>query len=114
MPFLPAPQPCWLIEQEGDWLGCGRDWNLAVWLSVRVWGDELAAGAQTVGPPVIRRADGLCVQLLCEACGRWLADPETLAPLHGMSRDDVLGLASEYGWMGERCPGCQDAPYPLC
>lgn len=107
MPFKPAADRCWLILQEGDWLGCGRTPDRAVWLAAKIWGDEIAEGAQTVGPPVIRRADGLCVQVLCERCGRWLADPETAAPLHGESEAAVLALAAEYGWVGERCPACR-------
>ncbi len=106
MPFVPAREPCWLIEQEGDWLGCGRDFPRAVRLAAAIWGDELAAGAKTVGPPVLRRADLVCVQLLCDRCGRWLADPQTLAPLHGVTEADVLVLAQEDGWVGERCPVC--------
>jgi len=109
MPFQPAPQPCWLILAEEDWLGCGRAFDAAVWLAARVWGEEIAAGAQTEGPPVLRRADGLCVQVLCAGCGRWLADPETAAPLHGLSVPDVLALAAEHGWAGERCPSCRRA-----
>ncbi len=106
MPFQPAREPCWLILAEDDWLGCGRDFHADVWLAARVWGDEIAAGAHTNGPPVLRRADGLCVQVLCAGCGRWLADWETAAPLHGPTAADVLVLAAENGWVGERCPAC--------
>ncbi|WP_328344692.1 hypothetical protein [Micromonospora sp. NBC_00421] len=109
MPFMPALEPCWLIEMEGDWLGCGRDFDRAVRLAAAIWGDEMQAGAVTVGPPTLRRADLPCVQLLCEGCGRWLADPQTLAPLHGVTGADVLALAVGDGWVGERCPACQPA-----
>lgn len=109
MPFVPAPRPCWLILAEGDWLGCGRCWGRAVWLAERIWADELAAGAQPEGPPVIRRAEGLCVQVRCSGCGVWWADEETGAPLHQPFLVDLWKACGEDGWVGDWCPACQRA-----
>ncbi|WP_229402591.1 hypothetical protein [Micromonospora okii] len=104
MPFLPAPRPCWLILIEGDRVGCGACWGQATTLAAEVWAEELEAGAKADGPPVIERADGLCVLLACHGCGeRALAFGR---PAHWAGMVDALKDAAERGWVGDACPAC--------
>ncbi|MEU0078472.1 hypothetical protein ABZY58_11300 [Micromonospora tulbaghiae] len=106
MPFAIRPQPCWLVLQEGDWLGCGRCWGRAVWLAAQLWGEELAAGAVTEGPPVIVRAETPCVEMCCVRCGAWWVDPVSGLRLHGVSEGEARSAAVVDGWVGEVCPEC--------
>ncbi|MFI1194124.1 hypothetical protein ACH4T9_12815 [Micromonospora sp. NPDC020750] len=108
MPFVPAPQPCWVILVEGDWVGCGACHGRAVALAAVIAAEEAAAGAQVDGPPVIRRADGYCVLLTCSGCGEWWLDEAGMA-VHSAGMVDALKGAVECGWVGDACPACQAA-----
>lgn len=105
MPFVPAPQPCWLVLIEGEWVGCGACHGRAAWLAERVWAEEIEAGAQTEGPPVIRRADGYCVLLSCSGCGEWWLAGDGQA-VHSAGMVEALKDAAEDGWLGDVCPAC--------
>ncbi|MFG2046077.1 hypothetical protein ACGFIW_01435 [Micromonospora sp. NPDC048935] len=106
MPFNRAPQLCWLVLAEGDWLGCGATVDDAVWLAAKVWAQEIAGGAVPDGPPYLSQAVELCVELRCAGCGGVFTDPLTGGPAHGESEVAVVALAGEHGWVGERCPAC--------
>ncbi|MFG1846830.1 hypothetical protein [Micromonospora carbonacea] len=108
MPFVPAPQPCWLILAEDDWLGCGACWGRATALAAVVWAEELAAGAVMDGPPVVRLSDGYCVLLSCSGCGEWWAAEDGMA-VHSAEMVEALKGAFEDGWVGDVCPACQAA-----
>ncbi|MFF0822466.1 hypothetical protein ACFYUR_19055 [Micromonospora haikouensis] len=108
MPFLPVPQPCWLILIEGDWVGCGTCYGRAVWLSERIWVEELELGAVASGPPVIVRADGLCVLVSCSGCGAWWAGEGGMA-VHSAGMVEALRDGLEDGWVGDVCPACRAA-----
>lgn len=105
MPFVPAPQPCWLILIEDDWAGCGACRDRAAALAAVIAAEEAVAGAQAEGPAVIRRADGLCVQMSCQGCGEWWLDVDG-TPVHYAGMVAALKDAVEHGWVGDVCPAC--------
>lgn len=106
MPFTSAPQPCWLILIEGEWVGCGACRSRALGLAGLIWGEEIEQGAVDVPPPVIVRADGLCVLLACSGCGVWWMGEGGGHAVHSVCMVDALKDAGEDGWVGDVCPEC--------
>lgn len=105
MPFVPAPQPCWLILIEDEWVGCGACRVGALRRAELVWAEEIEWGAVHDGPPVVVRADGLCVTVTCAGCGVWWVDGCGHAG-HEAGMVDALSAAADDGWVGDWCPAC--------
>lgn len=107
MPFVPAPQPCWLILIEDEVVGCGACRVRAVRRAELIWQEEIEQGAVHDGPPTVLHADGLCVTVCCSVCGEWWLAGEH--PAHAADMADALRGVLAEGWWGDVCPACVSA-----